>query len=407
MNYITEIIRSEQSKLQQRGWILLYGRRKVGKTYLLRRIYDPDVYILIKRDRSLWSEDLSVDIPSLSLQVRQQLKEGNTVVIDEFQRLKQSMLEEITLSHPKGKLILSGSSLRVVNNVLAPNSPLLGFFTPIKLGLISPQDMITSLSSKFTPAKVIEASTFLRDPWLIPFYEGETMQKFLYRVVTQFPETITSLIGEIFKEEERKITGKYEAILSLVGAGTWKAKEIASILYNRNVITEPSSSHINQYLKNLRGMDVLDSYRIYHSKTKFNRLKSPVMNIFYYLDDRYNIAERQTSLQEIKPTLHKLLALEIQNFCADLFSSLYEGRKEYFIGPHKEIDFIITQRDSPVCIGEVKWGVLQANHLQRFKEVTNDFACEKTIIAKEIPNNLQTPHNIKTFTPKELIHLLN
>lgn len=406
MDYIIEVIRSEKRELQKPGWVLLYGRRKVGKTYLLRHLYHSDVYILVKRDRSLWSEDTSVHMASLSHKVRQQLKDGKTVVIDEFQRLKQSMLEELTLSHPQGKLILSGSSLRVVNQVFAPNSPLLGFFSPIKLGLISPSDMIAALHPTLNPTKVIEAATFLRDPWLIPFYEGETMQNFLYRVVTQFSETITSLIGEIFKEEERKITGKYESILSLVGAGTWKAKDIASILYNRNVLADPSSSHINQYLKNMREMDLLESYRIYHSKTKFNRLKSPVMNIFYYLDDRYNIAERQVSLQEIKPTLRKLLTLEVQNFCADIFSTVYQGRKEYFIGPKKEIDFIITQRDTPVCIGEVKWGRLQPEHLRRFKAIANDFSCDKAIIATEIPENLQIPSNIKTYTPMDLIHAL-
>ncbi|MEM3227829.1 MAG: hypothetical protein QXK65_02695, partial [Candidatus Micrarchaeaceae archaeon] len=42
-----EIERRERKDLAaNKGWILVYGRRKVGKTYMLRRYVSWDIYIL-------------------------------------------------------------------------------------------------------------------------------------------------------------------------------------------------------------------------------------------------------------------------------------------------------------------------------------------------------------------------
>lgn len=404
MGYITGIIRKERESLKQKGWILLYGRRKAGKTYLLRNLYSPDVYILVKKDRALWSEDIDVDISSVSEKVRKLLEKGKKVVIDEFQRMDQSVLEEIVTVHPKGKLMLSGSSLRVVNQILSQDSPLLGFFSPLKIGLISTADMLRNLSQKFKPQRTVELSTFLRDPWLVPFYSGEKTERFLFRIMTQFRDTIPSLIGETFTEEEREITEVYGAVLSLIGAGTWKAKDISSILYNRNVIKEPGSSSIIQYTKNMREMDLLETYRIYGSKMKYNRLKSPIMNLYYYLDSRYNISERKTSFKEVKPTLDNLINLEIQNFSADVFAGIYDGRKEYFLSPDKEIDFVITRRNKPVCVGEVKWCQIRNKHVKRFKQNTERFSCDKVVIGKKSSEKLEKRYpEITFYTPEDLI----
>ncbi|RLI91743.1 MAG: ATP-binding protein [Candidatus Altiarchaeales archaeon] len=403
MGYIINIIREETRDLKQKGWILLYGRRKTGKTYLLRNLYHPDVYILVKRDGSIWSEDITVDMTTISDKIRNLLDQNKIVVIDEFQRLSESILEEIVLSHPRGKLILSGSSLRVVHKIFSPSSTLLGFFSPLKLSLIPPRDIITSLSKKFNPELTIELSTFLRDPWLIPFYSNEKIERFLYRITTNLQATIISLIGEIFTEEEREITNVYEALLSLIGSGVFKNKELASILYSRNVISEPSSSHINQYIKNMEEMDLIEGCRLYGSKMRFNRLKSPIMNIYYYLDDRYNISERYAGFNEVKPTLNKLINLEIQNFCADIFAEFYNGRKEYFLSPDKEIDFIITKRNKPVCVGEVKWGEVKENDVKKFEKNVREFNCDKVLVGKNI--DLEHPE-ITLYDPGDIIELV-
>lgn len=402
MGYITPIIRSETGSLEQKGWILLYGRRKTGKTYLLRNLYSPDVYILVKRDLSLWSEP-EMDISSISRDVQSLLNKGKTVVIDEFQRMDEGVLEEITRAHPAGKLILSGSSFRVVEKLFSPSSPLLGFFRPLGLDIISPRDMVRSLRGKFNPDKVLELSTFLREPWLIPLFSGEEAGKFLYGIITDLNATITSLIGEIFTEEERERTRVYESLLGLMGSGVWSAKDLASILYTRKIISEPSSSHISQYLKNMRDMDLIESCRIFGSRREYHRLKSPIMNLYYYLDSRYNIAERRISREEVKPTLDRLIQMEIQNFLADIFAEIYDGRKEYLFSPEREIDFIITKRNKPVCVGEVKWGRVRNKHLKRFEDNTEKFSCDKVLIGKSA--DLKHPE-IQIYSPGDILELV-
>ena len=43
------------------GWTMVYGRRKVGKTYMLKRFVDWDVYFLIGLEGSVWIEGMDVD----------------------------------------------------------------------------------------------------------------------------------------------------------------------------------------------------------------------------------------------------------------------------------------------------------------------------------------------------------
>lgn len=57
---------------------------------------------------------------------------NKSVVIDEFQRLDENILEEISILHPKGRLLLSGSSLRILKKFFEPKSAFLGFFVPLK-----------------------------------------------------------------------------------------------------------------------------------------------------------------------------------------------------------------------------------------------------------------------------------
>lgn len=381
MDYI--IARKEAEEIERESaWLLVYGRRKTGKTFLLRNFCKLDSYFLVKRDLSVFFDEKQITLDELSKTVKELLSRGKSVAIDEFQRLNESFLEEFTLLHPKGKLIISGSSMRIVKKFFEPKSALLGFFTPIKIGFISPIDILSELKRKFKHAEAIEFATFMREPWLIPLFEGKNITEFVYKVITKNKLVISSLVGEVFGEEERELSKKYEAILSLIGSGIWNTKEIASIMYSRRLIPDSNVTNILQYIKNLEDMGLLESVKIFNSKSNFYRLASPVMNIYYYLDSRYNISSREISLEEIKPTLEKLINLEIQNFIADFFAEKSNGRKEYYISPEKEFDFIITKRNKLEIVGEVKWKKAALQDIEKFREKTKDLSGRKIIIFK-------------------------
>ena len=402
------IIKRSDSKLieTEKYWLLIYGRRKVGKTFLLRELCKFDNYFTIKKDSSVISKNKTISINNMVEDVKKLLSENKTVVIDEFQRLNESTLEELSILHPKGKLILSGSSLRITKKFFEPKSPLLGFFTPIKMSLIQPSDMLLNLHKKIQDEKLIEICTFLREPWIIPNYNEEETINFIYNIVTKSKQIITGLIGEIFTEEERELTKKYEAILSLVGSGIWNTKELTSILYSRKLIPDPSPTHLIQYLKNLEEMELVESINLHKTKGKYYRLISPLMNIYYYLDSRYDISSRTISLEEVKPTLQKLINLEIQNFIADLFSEIYDGRKEYFVSKDKEVDFIITKRNKPEIIGEVKWKIIDQKDIDKFLKNSERLNGKRVLICKGSKIKDKEIENIEIINPKSLIALV-
>lgn len=399
MDYIIE---RTNAKLvaKEKHWLLLYGRRKVGKTFLLRNLCKFKNYYTIKKDLTVFSDKGKLSIDELKEEVKKLLSKNQIVVIDEFQRLDESIIEELSLLHPKGRLILSGSSLRIVKKVFEPKSALLGFFTPIKISFIDPSDIILKLNGQLKDETVIELSTFLREPWIIPLYNKEKTLDFVYKLITQSKQIITALIGEIFTEEERELTKKYEAILSLIGSGIWNTRDLTSILYSRKLIPEPSQTHIIQYIKNLEEMELVESIKLHKSKGNYYRLSSPLMNIYYYLDSRYDISNRIISFEEIKPTLQKLINLEIQNFIGDLFAELYGGRKEYYISQDKEVDFIITKRNKSEIIGEVKWKKIKLEDINKFKKNSERLYGKRILFCKgaEVEGK-----DIEILLPKNII----
>jgi len=159
-------------------------------------------------------------------------------------------------------------------------------------------------------------------------------------------------------------------------------KNIASILAGRKVIERADSSLIIPYIKNMAGMGLVDSLPIFSSRKKMYRLSSPIMEAFFYLADRYGFEDRDVSFEEARPTIEKLKNFAVQNFIGDLFAGAYHGKKEYYVTPSKEIDFIITVRNKAVLIGEVKWGKYDGNDLKKFVEKSTFIKAEKIFITK-------------------------
>ncbi len=378
-------MRDEADEIRRlKGWLLLYGRRKVGKTFLIKNFLPHDHYFLVRRDGRILAEKYPLsEIPSLREFIplaKDALRQGKCIAIDEFQRLPSYFCDEISSVHPGGKLILSGSSLRVIRKVFTRQSPLLGLLLQYRLGLVSPTNIVSELAKGHSAAEAIELGCYLRDPWLIPFVESGDFLASLYSIIVHSPFTITALVGEIFAEEERSLTRTYEAILRLIGAGEWDPREIARTLAGRGLTGGADSSHVLPYIRNLVEMGLIEELPLFGSKKKRYRLASAVVEAFYYLEDRYDLRVRQPEFGEVKPTLEKLRNLAVENFLGDLFAQLYGGRKEYLVLPDREFDFIITSRNKPVIIGEVKWGKYSRHDVKGFAERAARFATARKML---------------------------
>lgn len=389
MNMGSEIIyRDEADEIKNiKGWVLIYGRRKVGKTFLIKNFLEYDVFFRVNRDGSILAEKFLIskinNTDEFSNIVSELLSRGSSVVIDEFQRLPESVMEKISLVHPKGKLTLSGSSVRIIKKMFGGRSPLLALAMQYRLGLIKPKNILRELSKKMDAIQAVELAPYLSDAWTIPFFREENNSaKTIYELLKYSKFTIPALIGEIFTEEEREFSRVYEAALRLIGSGEWNYKNIASILAGRKIIERADSSLILPYIKNMAAMGLIESLPIYSSKKKMYRLSSPVMEAFFYLADRYGFEDVDVSFKETMPSIEKLRNLAVQNFVADLFASDMEGKKEYYVTPSNEIDFIITFRNKPVLAGEVKWGNYNAGDVKKFMEKTSFLDTEKVFITK-------------------------
>lgn len=98
-------------------WILVYGRRKTGKTFFIEKFTEWDEFFHVKRDRTIFSkkERKVISYETLTTLLERVLEEKR-VVIDEFHRLPEDFLDFLQTLGRKGKLTLISSTLWISKN---------------------------------------------------------------------------------------------------------------------------------------------------------------------------------------------------------------------------------------------------------------------------------------------------
>ena len=155
-------------------------------------------------------------------------------------------------------------------------------------------------------------------------------------------------------------------------------------------------------------MGLIETLPLYNSKKRMYKLSSAIFDLYYYLEDRYNIKERSVSFDEAKPTFEKMKNLAIQDFFGELFAQLYNGRKEYFVTADTEIDFMITSRNKLILICEVKWGEYSQEDIQKFKLKTSNYTAKKLIIVKNKKSHMNDKEDeIEILDAKDIIEIVS
>ena len=380
------IERSEVGEIEDHpSWVLIYGRRKVGKTYILSNFIKHDAFVSVRRDRISFASGLSMSrvtsSEALVDMIGPVLNEGRTVVVDEFQRLPESFLDEVATFHPHGRLILSGSSRGVLSRVFGVGSPMLFLASPIHIGLVRPTDILRSLADH-PPERALPFGAYLRDPWLAPMMKGgESLLPFLHGVMASSRLAVPALIGEIFTESDRSLTQVYEGVIRALGARLWKPGDVSSRLHESGLVSDGGSTQVMQYLQNLREMGLVDRVSVFgKARQKAYRLASNVMDTFYYLADKHRIDEEDRPLKEMEENLRGCVSRGMERFVGELFAQVMEGQVEYSFDP--EIDFIITQGRArkPLMAGEVRWGRYSAGDVRSFRSKVEDIDCRKVFV---------------------------
>ena len=104
------------------------------------------------------------------------------------------------------------------------SSPILGLFLEFRMDLIDEKDILLNLKEKIKDyKKLIEFSTYLREPMLLKWFGID-----LASILKNLKLVIPSLVGEIFAEEEKELSERYEGIIRALSSGKTTLSEITS-----------------------------------------------------------------------------------------------------------------------------------------------------------------------------------
>jgi len=401
--------RWESSFLKQgRGWLLVYGRRKVGKTFLLRSFLSWNLYVLVSRGGLCFVNGGLVEVDEAIERVVEVLRDGGLVVIDEFQRLPEHFLDRLSHVHPSGRLILSGSSLNVVGRVLDRRSPMLGLLMPFKLDLISPADIIISLIKfglDFRSA--VLWGVLIRDPWLIPFINLSSPPWVeISRLASMLTASASGLIGEVFLEEERQLTRLYDAVLRLLADGYWSSKIITAELYDMGLISAPNPGIVTGILSKLENMGLVEKIPLWRSRGArfYYHHRSALISTLLWMDERFEFEDYPP--HRVEDALRSHLALEIQFFIGELLAKSRGFKRAYTVLPRGlgDVDIVLLDRKGRAIEGfEVKTGSISRSEIQNSIDKIRDLGIPRVgvISLTEKPPEIQGVD--ESLGPSELL----
>ncbi|KAA0006134.1 MAG: hypothetical protein FE039_00445 [Thermoplasmata archaeon] len=355
------IERSEVADIKKiKKWILIFGRRKTGKTFLVENFLTYDEYFFVKRDRSIISKKDRKEIAydTLIALIERELANRKTIVIDEFHRLGDTFLDFIQYTKKNGKLILISSTLFLSKKMFSSKSPILGFFAEVPIPIISLKDTLNHLKKhKINKKQLLELSIFLREPLAIEYFnQNEDPRKSIANVIMHSINTVPALIGEIFIEEERSISAIYEGILRAIANGKTVSGEISSYLFSRKLLKKDDPSVVQQYLRNLMEFGIIKRIKVYGKNKLVYKHVSPLSRIYYYADEKYNISERKISVKEMERIINEILPRIVEDNVREFISEKYGFEETLFEAKDCEVDGCLLKFKKPEIALEIKWG---------------------------------------------------
>jgi len=366
--------------------ILVYGRRKVGKSFFIKNFTQWDEFFFVKRDGGILDtrnfREISYDtLKDLILRNRDAI-----IVIDEFHRLGGDFLDFLhAYSDSLGKIRLITSTLWLSRKILAEDSPLLGIFKEFKMGLIDERDILRYTFKHLKDVEAVNAAVYLREPWLIPIFNSyESTINNMARVLVEHKNTIERLIREVFREEERELKKTYFAILSAIGMGKMKSSEISSILYSKKVIPKDDPSIIQSYIKTLISIGILKKITVINKKYDLLTHSSPILDLYFYLDGKYGFSEVDIPLQEVKAVMKERIPFHIEDFFRELLSKIHGLKVGKIIEKAYDVDIVLYSFKKVKMIGEVKWKrKIGVHETRRINEIMSKYDCEKFLITQD------------------------
>ena len=354
----------EEERFRNAGdWIFVYGRRKTGKTFYVKNYEKWDEYFFVARDGSLIYKDEHLTFNEFFTLFKSLLGQ-KSVVVDEFHRLPPVFLDYLHSSGSKGKLTIISSTLWLSRELLENKSPILGLFYSVPVSIIDERDIISGLGITGKKEK-IEAAVYLREPLLIPHYKPP-LRGFLAKYIYDNKMGIEGLIGEIFYEEEKQLSAVYNGIMHAAASGKNTTSEMSSYLFSHGLIPKDNPSLIARYLKNLVEMGIFEKEKVMDKKKFVYAHISPLLDMFFYADEKYGLLETQVPLGHIEQVINQKLPFHVERFVKALAAKAYGMQTVKIEDP--EIDFALVSFKRLKVVGEVKWGKVSAEDVREVEK---------------------------------------
>ncbi len=347
------------------GWLLVYGRRKTGKTWLLRRCIEWSLYATVAHSGKcviddgsgpsiVWMDDCMRRIAGL-------LKRGGIVVLDEFQRLPLEYWDLLSTLHweSEGVLVACGSSMSIASRVFNRGSPLLGMFQAFHIDVAAVEDTIASLhKAGLGDRESVLWAPLARDPWILSHITpGGDPWRVLAGAASTLAPVARGLVGEVFAEEERSMTRVYDTVLQLLAEGVWRASDIAHILYNTGLSTTSSPGAATGILSVLESIGLVEGVPLWKTRKArvYYRHRSSTTSLLYRL---YPLIE--AGLDPGPDTVRSWYGIELQFTLAELLAKYHSlGMAYTILAGGEDVDIVLLDKGKKPRWGyEVKLGPL-------------------------------------------------
>ncbi|MEM2273990.1 MAG: AAA family ATPase [Thermofilum sp.] len=373
-------------------WVLVYGRRKTGKTFLVSNFVKYDEYFFVKTSRGIVTKDGdSVSYEAFLEILKRALDEGKTVVVDEFHRLGQDFFDFLHYAKKRGKLILISSTLFLSRKLVSAKSPLLGLFAEVPIGLISLRDCLKALEGfNLSKKDRLELAILLREPIAVDYFdEKKSARENIALVLLSSVKTIPALIGEIFYEEEREMSSIYEGILRAIASGRVISGEIASYLFSRRLIKKEDASIIQPYLNNLVSFGLIRRVEVFNKRKFVYKIASPLVRIYYYADEKYNISERKVGREEILRIIDELMPRIVEDEVREFLAEKHGLRESVIEAKDFEVDGCLLRFNKPEIALEVKWGRVSGRDIKRVEEKLSKVPSARRVLFVQDKNDVE------------------
>ena len=364
-------------------WSMVYGRRKTGKTFLIKNFIKYDEYFFVKKDRAvLTKENEPLSYDAFIERFKQLIKENKTVIIDEFHRLGEDFFELMHAMDKKGRLILLSSTLYLSKKLIAEKSPLLGLFAEINIQNIKLKDCLKALEKTHQNKKdKLELAVLMSEPITAEYVDTSIKSReTIAKIITNTIKTVPALVGEIFLEEERELSTVYETILRAISAGKITSAEITSYIFSKKLIKKDDPSAVQQYLVNLIDFGIIKKIKVYNKARFVYKIKSPLIRIYFYADEKYNISERTINEKEIMPIINEIMPKIVEDHVREIISEKNGLIENVFEAKDFDIDGILLKFTKPEIALEVKWKKINAEDIKKAETNLEKIETKRKII---------------------------